>query len=49
LAVKSIIMLFFSLLYKCIKNFTILNVECFYYCIITVHAVCVCARTCMRT
>jgi hypothetical protein len=29
----------FNLLYNFIKNFTVLNVECFYYCIITVPAV----------
>jgi hypothetical protein len=40
-------MLFFSLLYNFIKNFTVLNVECFYYCIITVPALCVCVCVCV--
>jgi len=39
LSYKSIKMLYFSLLYNFIKNFTTLTVECFYYCIITIPAV----------
>jgi len=31
-------------MYNFVKNFTVLNLECFYYCIVTLPAVCVCAR-----
>jgi hypothetical protein len=38
-------MLSFSLLYNFIKNFTILNIEYFYCCIIAFPAVCVCVQS----